>query len=170
MRKINPVVKFEKLIRTSDVEKVSNYIQNNNLPLNVEDNNDINAINRYLVSDDGKFIAKYNKDKNAVGFYKEVGDTVKHLTHVTREELGSTTFTIKEKEYINLVTEVLPQGDILLKTSYEIVTIDNDSVLGFISDVMYDIDDVEEIIYTGLSSGRTENVILDFQLDKYLSN
>lgn len=70
MRKINPVVKFEKLIRTSDVEKVSNYIQNNNLPLNVEDNNDINAINRYLVSDDGKFIAKYNKDKNAVGFYK----------------------------------------------------------------------------------------------------
>lgn len=115
MRKINPVVKFEKLIRTSDVEKVSNYIQNNNLPLNVEDNNDINAINRYLVSDDGKFIAKYNKDKNAVGFYKEVGDTVKHLTHVTREELGSTTFTIKEKEYINLVTEVLPQGDILLK-------------------------------------------------------
>lgn len=128
MRKINPVVKFEKLIRTSDVEKVSNYIQNNNLPLNVEDNNDINAINRYLVSDDGKFIAKYNKDKNAVGFYKEVGDTVKHLTHVTREELGSTTFTIKE------------------------------------------VDDVEEIIYTGLSSGRTENVILDFQLDKYLSN
>lgn len=128
MRKINPVVKFEKLIRTSDVEKVSNYIQNNNLPLNVEDNNDINAINRYLVSDDGKFIAKYNKDKNAVGFYKEVGDTFKHLTHVTREELGSTTFTIKE------------------------------------------VDDVEEIIYTGLSSGRTENVILDFQLDKYLSN
>lgn len=140
MRKINPVVKFEKLIRTSDVEKVSNYIQNNNLPLNVEDNNDINAINRYLVSDDGKFIAKYNKDKNAVGFYKEVGDTVKHLTHVTREELGNTTFTI------------------------------NDSVLGFISDVMYDVDDVEEIIYTGLSRGRTENVILDFQLDKYLSN
>ncbi|MDU0945787.1 MAG: hypothetical protein E7A65_05125, partial [Anaerococcus vaginalis] len=122
------------------------------------------------VSDDGKFIAKYNKYKNAVGFYKEVGDTVKHLTHVTREELGNTTFTIKEKEYINLVTEVLPQGDILLKTSYEIVTIDNDSVLGFISDVMYDVDDVEEIIYTGLSRGRTENVILDFQLDKYLSN
>ena len=84
--------------------------------------------------------------------------------------MGDTTFTIEVKECVDLITEVLPQGDILVKTSYEVLTIENDSVLGFIEDEVYDLDDVEEVIYTGLSKGNTENVILDFQLYKYLNN
>ncbi|AXF38285.1 hypothetical protein Twillingate_055 [Staphylococcus phage Twillingate] len=170
MRRISPIIEKEKTVKTNNIEEVSHYLKNADIKIRSEDINDINVINKYLVSDNGKFIAKYNQDKNAVGFYKEAGLNVKHLTHVTREELGDTTFTIEVKECVDLITEVLPQGDILVKTSYEVLTIENDSVLGFIEDEVYDLDDVEEVIYTGLSKGNTENVILDFQLYKYLNN
>ena len=137
--------------------------------MTIEDSEDYNSNSQYLVSDNGKFIAKYNKEVNAVGFYEESGVNVKHLTHTTPERLEGTVFTIEEDTEIDLINDVLPQGDILIKTSYEVLTIENDSVLGFIEDRIDDLDDVEEIIYTGLSKGKTENVIVDVSLNKYIN-
>lgn len=170
MRKINPVIKGEsKKVQTTDVKKVSYYVRDHNPAMTIEDSEDYNSNSQYLVSDNGKFIAKYNKEVNAVGFYEESGVNVKHLTHTTPERLEGTVFTIEEDTEIDLINDVLPQGDILIKTSYEVLTIENDSVLGFIEDRIDDLDDVEEIIYTGLSKGKTENVIVDVSLNKYIN-
>lgn len=170
MRRISPIIKGEsKKVQTTDVKKVSYYVRDHNPAMTPEDSEDYNSNSQYLVSDNGKFIAKYNKEVNAVGFYEESGVNIKHLTHTTPERLEGTVFTIEEYTEIDLINDVLPQGDILIKTSYEVLTIENDSVLGFIEDRIDDLDDVEEIIYTGLSKGKTENVIVDVMLNKYIN-
>lgn len=171
MRKINPVIKGEsKKVQTTDVKKVSYYVRDHNPAMTIEDSEDYNSNSQYLVSDNGKFIAKYNKEVNAVGFYEESGVNVKHLTHTTPERLEGTIFTIEEDTEIDLINDVLPQGDILIRTSYdEVLTLDNESVEDYLIYADIDLDDVEEIIYTGLSKGKTENVIVDVSLNKYIN-
>lgn len=171
MRKINPVIKGEsKKVQTTDVKKVSYYVRDHNPAMTIEDSEDYNSNSQYLVSDNGKFIAKYNKEVNAVGFYEESGVNVKHLTHTTPERLEGTVFTIEEDTEIDLINDVLPQGDILIRTSYdEVLTLDNESVEDYLIYADIDLDDVEEIIYTGLSKGKTENVIVDVSLNKYIN-
>src|SRR5699024_11690907 len=93
------------------VKKISYYVRDHNPPMTLEDAEDYNASSQYLVSDNGKFIAKYNKELNAVGFYEESGEDVKHLTHTTPEKLEGTVFTIEEETEIDLLNDVLPQGE-----------------------------------------------------------
>ena len=168
MKKINSVIKGEgKKIQTTDVKKISYYVRDYNPPMTLEDAEDYNASSQYLVSDNGKFIAKYNKEMNAVGFYEESGEDVKHLTHTTPEKLEGTVFTIEEETEIDLLNDVLPQGDILIKFTDDSVYLpDNESVsdsVNYLAD--NDWDSVIDIIYTGLSKGNTENAIVELALD-----
>ncbi len=165
MKRINSVIKGkEKKIQTTDVKKISYYVRDHNPSMTLEDAEDYNANSQYLVSDNGKFIAKYNKEKNAVGFYEESGEDVKHLTHTTPEKLEGTVFTIEEETEIDLINDVLPQGDILVRDSGGVTTLFDESVSDFIS-TFYDKEDVLEVIYTGLSKGNTENAIVEFTLN-----
>lgn len=168
MKKINSVIKGEgKKVQTTDVRKVSYYVRDHNSPMTLEDAEDYNASSQYLVSDNGKFIAKYNKELNAVGFYEESGEDVKHLTHTTPEKLEGTVFTIEEETEIDLLNDVLPQGDILIKFTDDSVYLpENESVsdsVNYLAD--NDWDSVNDIIYTGLSKGNTENAIVELALD-----
>ncbi|AAO47470.1 hypothetical protein QCF18_09810 [Staphylococcus aureus] len=170
MKKINSVIKGEgKKVQTADVRKISYYVKDYNPCMTVDDANDYNATSQYLVSDNGKFIAKYNKDMNAVGFYEESGDTVKHLTHTTPERLEGTVFTIEEETEIDLINDTLPQGDILIKFSDGSIYLpDNESVLDSVNYLAdNDWDSVDDIIYTGLSKGNSENCIVDFNYNNY---
>ncbi|WBF03953.1 hypothetical protein VL14_ORF08 [Staphylococcus phage vB_SauM_VL14] len=170
MKKINSVIKGEgKKIQTTDVRKISYYVKDHNPPMTLEDAEDYNASSQYLVSDNGKFIAKYNKEMNAVGFYEESGEDVKHLTHTTPEKLKGTVFTIEEDTKIDLINDVLPQGDILIKfTDGDIYLPDNDSVSNTVNYlVSNDWDMVDEVIYTGISKGKGENCIVDFDSSIY---
>ena len=168
MKKINSVIKGEsKKVQTTDVMKISYYVRDHNPSMTLEDAEDYNASSQYLVSDNGKFIAKYNKELNAVGFYEESGEDVKHLTHTTPEKLEGTVFTIEEETEIDLINDVLPQGDILIKfTDGDFYLPDNESVsdtVNYLAD--NDWDSVDEVIYTGLSKGNTENAIVEFTLN-----
>uniref|UniRef100_A0AAU6MXH5 Virion component n=1 Tax=Staphylococcus phage 184DA TaxID=3110532 RepID=A0AAU6MXH5_9CAUD len=168
MKRINSVIKGEsKKVQTTDVKKISYYVRDHNPPMTLEDAEDYNASSQYLVSDNGKFIAKYNKELNAVGFYEESGEDVKHLTHTTPEKLDGTVFTIEEETEIDLLNDVLPQGDILIKFTDDSVYLpDNESVsdsVNYLAD--NDWDSVNDIIYTGLSRGNTENAIVELTLD-----
>lgn len=168
MRKINSVIKGEsKKVKTTDVRKISYYVRDHNPTMTLEDAEDYNASSQYLVSDNGKFIAKYNKELNAVGFYEESGEDVKHLTHTTPERLEGTVFTIEEETEIDLINDVLPQGDILIKFTDDSVYLpDNESVSDSVNYLSgNDWDSVNDIIYTGLSKGNTENAIVEFALD-----
>lgn len=170
MKKINSVIKGEgKKVQTTDVRKISYYVKDHNPPMTLEDLEDYNANSQYLVSDNGKFIAKYNKELNAVGFYEESGEDVKHLTHTTPEKLEGTVFTIEEETEIDLINDVLPQGDILIKfTDDSIYLPDNESVLDSVNYLAdNDWDSVDDIIYTGLSKGKGENCIVDFNYNAY---
>ncbi|AFF28534.1 hypothetical protein [Staphylococcus phage SA3] len=170
MKKINSVIKGEgKKIQTTDVRKISYYVKDHNPSMTLEDAEDYNANSQYLVSDNGKFIAKYNKEMNAVGFYEESGEDVKHLTHTTPEKLEGTVFTIEEETEIDLINDVLPQGDILIKfTDGDIYLPDNDSVSNTVNYlVSNDWDMVDEVIYTGISKGKGENCIVDFDSSIY---
>ena len=104
---------------------------------------------------------------NAVGFYEESGEDVKHLTHTTPEKLEGTVFTIEEETEIDLLNDVLPQGDILIKFTDDSVYLpDNESVsdsVNYLAD--NDWDSVIDIIYTGLSRGNTENAIVELASD-----
>lgn len=167
MKKINSVIKGEgKKVQTTDVKKISYYVRDHNPTMTLEDAEDYNASSQYLVSDNGKFIAKYNKELNAVGFYEESGEDVKHLTHTTPEKLEGTVFTIEEETEIDLINDVLPQGDILIKfTDGDIYLPDNDSVSNTVNYLVgNDWDMVDEVIYTGISKGKGENCIVDFAL------
>ena len=168
MKKINSVIKGEgKKVQTTDVRKISYYVKDHNPSMTLEDLEDYNASSQYLVSDNGKFIAKYNKELNAVGFYEESGEDVKHLTHTTPEKLEGTVFTIEEETEIDLLNDVLPQGDILIKFTDDSVYLpDNESVsdsVNYLAD--NDWDSVIDIIYTGLSRGNTENAIVELASD-----
>ena len=168
MKRINSVIKGkEKKIQTTDVKKISYYVRDHNPSMTLEDAEDYNANSQYLVSDNGKFIAKYNKEKNAVGFYEESGEDVKHLTHTTPEKLEGTVFTIEEETEIDLINDVLPQGDILIKfTDGDFYLPDNESVadtVNYLAD--NDWDSVDEVIYTGISKGKGENAIVELALD-----
>ncbi|WOZ17541.1 hypothetical protein [Staphylococcus phage vB_SauM-V1SA15] len=170
MKKINSVIKGEgKKIQTTDVRKISYYVKDHNPSMTLEDAEDYNASSQYLVSDNGKFIAKYNKEMNAVGFYEESGEDVKHLTHTTPEKLEGTVFTIEEDTQIDLISDVLPQGDILIKfTDGDIYLPDNDSVSNTVNYLVdNDWDMVDEVIYTGISKGKGENCIVDFDSSIY---
>ncbi|VEV88171.1 hypothetical protein [Staphylococcus phage Stab20] len=170
MKKINSVIKGEgKKIQTTDVRKISYYVKDHNPSMTLEDAEDYNASSQYLVSDNGKFIAKYNKEMNAVGFYEESGEDVKHLTHTTPEKLEGTVFTIEEDTKIDLINDVLPQGDILIKfTDGDIYLPDNDSVSNTVNYLAgNDWDMVDEVIYTGISKGKGENCIVDFDSSIY---
>ena len=168
MKRINSVIKGKgKKVQTTDVMKISYYVRDHNPSMTLEDAEDYNANSQYLVSDNGKFIAKYNKELNAVGFYEESGEDVKHLTHTTPEKLEGTVFTIEEETEIDLINDVLPQGDILIKfTDGDFYLPDNESVsdsVNYLAD--NDWDSVIDIIYTGLSKGNTENAIVELALD-----
>lgn len=168
MKRINSVIKGKgKKIQTTDVMKISYYVRDHNPSMTLEDAEDYNASSQYLVSDNGKFIAKYNKELNAVGFYEESGEDVKHLTHTTPEKLEGTVFTIEEETEIDLLNDVLPQGDILIKFTDDSVYLpDNESVsdsVNYLAD--NDWDSVIDIIYTGLSRGNTENAIVELASD-----
>ncbi|BAO09433.1 hypothetical protein X577_gp120 [Staphylococcus phage S25-4] len=170
MKKINSVIKGEgKKIQTTDVRKISYYVKDHNPSMTLEDAEDYNASSQYLVSDNGKFIAKYNKEMNAVGFYEESGEDVKHLTHTTPEKLEGTVFTIEEDTKIDLINDVLPQGDILIKfTDGDIYLPDNDSISNTVNYLAgNDWDMVDEVIYTGISKGKGENCIVDFDSSIY---
>ena len=170
MKKINSVIKGEgKKVQTTDVRKISYYVRDHNPPMTLEDAEDYNASSQYLVSDNGKFIAKYNKEMNAVGFYEESGEDVKHLTHTTPEKWEGTVFTIEEETKIDLINDVLPQGDILIKfTDGDFYLPDNESVadtVNFLADNDWDM--VDEVIYTCISKGKGENCIVDFDSSIY---
>lgn len=173
MKKINEIIKGKKEeVKTTDFAEVSHFLRefdNKNLEFNNVEVDDYNTA-PYLISDDGKVIAKLHRDFKAVGFYKEIGDNVKYLTHVKRgEEVEGTVFTLVKYNETNLITDKLPQGDILIRTSYdEVLTLDNESVQGYLSDRDIDLDDIEDIIYTGLSKGEIENAIVDVNLRKYI--
>ncbi|UJQ43388.1 hypothetical protein [Staphylococcus phage vB_Sau_P68] len=170
MKRINSVIKGKgKKIQTTDVMKISYYVRDHNPSMTLEDAEDYNANSQYLVSDNGKFIAKYNKELNAVGFYEESGEDVKHLTHTTPEKLEGTVFTIEEETEIDLVNDVLPQGDILIKfTDGDFYLPDNESVSNTVNYLVgNDWDMVDEVIYTGLSKGKGENCIVDFDSSIY---
>lgn len=172
MKKINEIIKGKKEeVKTTDFAEVSHFLRefdNKNLEFNNVEVDDYNTA-PYLISDDGKVIAKLHRDFKAVGFYKEIGDNVKYLTHVKRgEEVEGTVFTLVKYNETNLITDKLPQGDILIRTSYdEVLTLDNESVQGYLSDRDIDLDDIEDIIYTGLSKGETENAVVDVNLRNY---
>lgn len=170
MKKINSVIKGKgKKVQTTDIMKISYYVRDHNPTMTLEDAEDYNASSQYLVSDNGKFIAKYNKEMNAVGFYEESGEDVKHLTHTTPEKLEGTVFTIEEETKIDLINDVLPQGDILIKfTDGDFYLPDNESVadtVNFLADNDWDM--VDEVIYTGISKGKGENCIVDFDSSIY---
>ncbi|UXR08164.1 hypothetical protein [Staphylococcus phage vB_ScaM-V1SC04] len=170
MKRINSVIKGKgKKVQTTDVMKISYYVRDHNPTMTLEDAEDYNASSQYLVSDNGKFIAKYNKEMNAVGFYEESGEDVKHLTHTTPEKLEGTVFTIEEETKIDLINDVLPQGDILIKfTDGDFYLPDNESVsdtVNYLAD--NDWDSVDEVIYTGLSKGKGENCIVNFDSSIY---
>ena len=170
MKKINSVIKGKgKKVQTTDIMKISYNVRDHNPTMTLEDAEDYNASSQYLVSDNGKFIAKYNKEMNAVGFYEESGEDVKHLTHTTPEKLEGTVFTIEEETEIDLINDVLPQGDILIKfTDDSIYLPDNESVLDSVNYLAdNDWDSVDDIIYTGLSKGKGENCIVDFNYNDY---
>lgn len=173
MKKINEIIKGKKEeVKTTDFAEVSHFLRefdNKNLELNNVEVDDYNTA-PYLISDDGKVIAKLHRDFKAVGFYKEIGDNVKYLTHLKRgEEVEGTVFTLVKYNETNLITDKLPQGDILIRTSYdEVLTLDNESVQGYLSDRDIDLDDIEDIIYTGLSKGETENAVVDVNLRNYV--
>lgn len=172
MKKINEIIKGEKEeIKTTNFEEVSYFLRdfdNKNSELTDVEVDDYNTA-PYLVSDDGKVIAKLHRDFNAVGFYQEVGDTIKYLSHVPKKEVERTTFTIYKYNETNLITDKLPQGDILIRTSYdEVLTLDNESVEDYLIYADIDLDDIEDIIYTGLSKGKTENYIVDVNLSEYI--
>ena len=170
MKRINSVIKGKgKKVQTTDVMKISYYVRDHNPSMTLEDAEDYNANSQYLVSDNGKFIAKYNKEKNAVGFYEESGEDVKHLTHTTPEKLEGTVFTIEEETEIDLINDVLPQGDILIKfTDGDFYLPDNESVsdtVNYLADNDWDM--IDEVIYTGISKGKGENCIVDFDSSIY---
>ena len=170
MKKINSVIKGKgKKVQTTDIMKISYYVRDHNPTMTLEDAEDYNASSQYLVSDNGKFIAKYNKEMNAVGFYEESWEDVKHLTHTTPEKLEGTVFTIEEETKIDLINDVLPQGDILIKfTDGDFYLPDNESVadtVNFLADNDWDM--VDEVIYTGISKGKGENCIVDFDSSIY---
>lgn len=170
MKRINSVIKGKgKKVQTTDVMKISYYVRDHNPSMTLEDAEDYNANSQYLVSDNGKFIAKYNKEKNAVGFYEESGEDVKHLTHTTPEKLEGTVFTIEEETEIDLINDVLPQGDILIKfTDGDFYLPDNESVsdtVNYLADNDWDM--IDEVIYTGISEGKGENCIVDFDSSIY---
>ena len=171
MKKINEIIKGKKEeVKTTDFAVVSHLLKNCAKTISVK-SSDVGDSNTtpYLVSDDGKVIAKFNKDFNAVGFYQEVGDNVKHLSHLTEKEVEGTVFTIEKYNEINLITDTVPQGDILIRTSYdEVLTLDNESVEDYLIYADIDLDDIEDIIYTGLSKGKTENYIVDVNLSEYI--
>ena len=167
MKRINSVIKGKgKKVQTTDVMKISYYVRDHNPSMTLEDAEDYNASSQYLVSDNGKFIAKYNKEMNAVGFYEESGEDVKHLTHTTPEKLEGTVFTIEEETEIDLLNDVLPQGDILVRDSGGVTTLYDESANDFIS-TFYDKKEEVEVIYTGLSKGNTENAIVEFSISDY---
>lgn len=172
MKKINEIIKGEKEeIKTTDFAVVSHFLKkcdSSITKLKPSDDDDYNTT-PYLISDNGKVIAKLHKDFNAVGFYQEVGDNVKYLSHITEEKVEGTVFTIGQYNQTNLITDKLPQGDILIRTSYdEVLTLDNESVEDYLSHRDIDLDDIEDIIYTGLSKGEIENAIVDVNLRKYI--
>ncbi|WRW34652.1 hypothetical protein CF5_0052 [Staphylococcus phage CF5] len=154
---------------TTDIKEIAEFLYNNrnNVSISLQDYEDSNASEPYLVSSDGKFIAKYNSHKNAVGFYTETGDVLKRLTHTTPEAMEGSQFTITKDKKVDLITDVLPQGDILIKfDTGEVVTLDNESVDTYVN-YLGEWEDVQDIIYTGLSNGNTENYKVIFDEDKY---
>lgn len=171
MEVIKPIIKDDKKkVKTMDVQEVSYYVLENSPTMILEDAEDYNS-SQYLVSDNGKFIAKYNRVVGAVGFYREVGEDVKHLSHVTPKEIAGVVWTIEKSKNINLFTKELPQGDILVKFSDEdVVTLDNESIVDMMGYVGYDdLVTIDKIYYTGISRGKTQIKEIDLStLGEYI--
>lgn len=157
---------------TTDIKDIAEFLYNNrkNIGISLQDYEDSNASEPYLISNDGKFIAKYNSHKNAVGFYTETGDVLKRLTHTTPEAMEGSYFTITKDKKVDLITDILPQGDILIKfDTGEVVTLDNESVDTYVN-YLGEWEDVQDIIYTGLSTGNTENYKVIFDEDRHYAS
>lgn len=161
MKTISHIKKNKIKVSTTDIVKISKYLKDNPPIMGLHDHCDDNANSHYLVSDSGKYIAKINYPLGAVGFYKEKGNLIKHLSHIDKEELGGETFTIAVNEEINLIEDVLPQGDIIIKLKDgRTIVPDDESVSTAIYMFFYLVD---KIIYTGISEGNGENYLVDFE-------
>lgn len=159
---------------TTDIKEIIEFLYNNRnnigISLSLQDYEDSNASEPYLFSNDGKFIAKYNSHKNAVDFYTETGDVLKRLTHTSPESMEGSHFTITKDKKVDLITDILPQGDILIKfDTGEVVTLDNESVDTYVN-YLGEWEDVQDIIYTGLSTGNTENYKVIFDEDRHYAS
>ncbi|XWX32510.1 hypothetical protein LCFBJUUZ_CDS0051 [Staphylococcus phage PG-2021_76] len=159
MEKISPIiVTGEKVEYTKDVRKISEYVmlEHDKIKGTVEDAEDRNALNPFLYSLDKKFVAQYNPEVDGVGFYKvEESNDFVTFRHATREEIEDSEFPIIEPDIKNVLTDVLPQGDVLIHNKNGSVnSIYGESVLDYAK--RRDINFIQTIYYTGISTGQSE--------------
>lgn len=159
MEKISPIiVTGEKVEHTSDIRKVSEYVrlEYNKTSGTVEDAEDRNALNPFLYSLSKNFVAQYNKEVDGVGFYKvEKDNDFVTFRHTNMKEIEGEEFAIIEPDIKNILTDVLPQGDVLIHhKNGSINSTYNESVLEYAK--RRDINFIQTIYYTGISTGQTE--------------
>lgn len=159
MEQISPIVVVgEKVTRTNDIWKISNYVKAEFYKTSGTDKDaeDVNALNPFLYSADFNFVAQYNKYLDAVGFYKvHLENNLTIFRHTTEEEIEGVEFIIVEPEIKNVLTDVLPEGDIIIKNKNKSMhSIYDESVLEYAK--RRDINFISSVYYTGLSTGQTE--------------
>ncbi|AAX92365.1 hypothetical protein TwortDSMZ_063 [Staphylococcus phage Twort] len=155
---------------TNDVKQISEYLKNESTSLCVYSDYKPEELDVYLESNCGNYMAIYYKDKNAVGFFTKISSkngktyNLRHVPNIS--DLEEVEFTIEEQVKLNLLTEDLPMGDLLIFMKDGEVKVPFDS---FINHVKYILDNdytkVDKIIYTGISRGIKEHMELDFVHD-----
>lgn len=167
------VKKSQKLVATSNLREVAELLISakkrieDNLP--VEDNlpeeykQDHNVSEPFILSTDGKVMAKVNADLNDVGFYYVVGQNVKSLTHVgSPSEITDVVFEYLKDEEVDVLDSVLPSGDLIVYAGNLAHTTNGaENIHEMLVRLNINPEDVTKIVYLGLSVGELEPTVLN---------
>lgn len=164
---MKPYIYDTKEVITINVKQISEYLKNESEKLSVTSDYKPEELDVYLESNCGNYMAVYYEEKGAVGFFtKNVSNNNKtyNLRHVSSiSELDGVEFSIKDMVKLNLLTENLPMGDLIVFMKDGTVRLPLDS---FINHVRYVLDNdytkVDKVIYTGISRGFKEHMEVDF--------
>lgn len=170
MRTISPILKGKKeQFKTSGLYDILDFLTNQNPPMTEIDAADYNMTQPFLISDDGNYVAaksgsvEKHSNLSGIGLYRVIKGIPSMLTHITYEEFlrEKVTFTLEKETEYNILEITHPKGDIILKMKNGNCLLCPNPVVDLAD--TYDLwNDIDEIIYTGISKNNTENVLIDF--------
>lgn len=124
-------------------------------------------VSPYIMDTTGTVKAVYSPEQNAVGFYYEDGRCVKSLKHVgSASEISGLTWEYLKDTEVNVLTEALPSGDILVYTATdgEAHSLNGEySVVEFMEESGLDVEDILKIVYLGLSTKEPVVELIEFE-------